>query len=115
MASPAAELIIDEPLVRSLLAEQQPSLADLPIRIIGNGWDNVVVQLGADLSVRLPRREAAAQLVLNEQRWLPGDRVPASASRPDANLRRATQCSVSMVVEHLRMAAWRGHLHHTAR
>jgi aminoglycoside phosphotransferase (APT) family kinase protein len=71
MATPAAELEIDEPLMRSLLAEQQPALADLPLRIVGNGWDNVVVQLGAELIMRLPRRQAAAQLVLNEQRWLP--------------------------------------------
>jgi aminoglycoside phosphotransferase (APT) family kinase protein len=71
MATPSAEVEIDEPLVRSLLVEQQPELADLPMRFVGEGWDNVVVQLGADLMVRLPRRAAAAQLVLNEQRWLP--------------------------------------------
>jgi aminoglycoside phosphotransferase (APT) family kinase protein len=70
VASPPAEVEIDEPLVRSLLSEQQPALADLPMRFVGNGWDNVVVQLGTDLMVRLPRRAAAAQLVVNEQRWL---------------------------------------------
>jgi aminoglycoside phosphotransferase (APT) family kinase protein len=70
MASPPAEVEVDESLVRNLLAEQQPALADLPMRFVGNGWDNVVVQLGADLMVRLPRRAAAAQLVVNEQRWL---------------------------------------------
>ena len=71
MATPSAEIDIDEPLVRSLLAEQQPALADRTLRFAANGWDNVVVQLGDDLMVRLPRRAAAAQLVLNEQRWLP--------------------------------------------
>ncbi len=71
MASPAAELGIDAGLVRRLLVEQQPGLADLSIRIIANGWDNVVVRLGSDLTVRLPRRQASAQLLLNEQRWLP--------------------------------------------
>jgi aminoglycoside phosphotransferase (APT) family kinase protein len=71
MATPVAELEIDEPLVRGLLQEQQPELADLPIRFVANGWDNVIVQLGDDLMVRLPRRTAAAQLVLNEQQWLP--------------------------------------------
>ncbi len=71
MATPSAEIDIDEPLVRSLLEEQQPKLAGLPMQVIANGWDNVVVRLGDSLMVRLPRRAAAAQLVLNEQRWLP--------------------------------------------
>ena len=71
MATPAAELEIDEALVRSLLVDQQPDLADLSMRMVANGWDNVVVQLGTDLMVRLPRRQASVQLVLNEQRWLP--------------------------------------------
>jgi aminoglycoside phosphotransferase (APT) family kinase protein len=71
MGSPAAELEIDETLVSSLLVEQQPALADLSMRFIGNGWDNVVVRVGTDLMVRLPGRQASAQLLLNEQRWLP--------------------------------------------
>lgn len=71
MATPSADLEIDESLVRSLLGKQQPALADLPVRFVANGWDNVIVQLGTDLMVRLPRRAAAAQLVQNEQRWLP--------------------------------------------
>jgi aminoglycoside phosphotransferase (APT) family kinase protein len=71
MATPAAEVDIDEALVRSLLLEQQPALATLPVRVVANGWDNVVVQLGDAFMVRLPRREAAANLILNEQRWLP--------------------------------------------
>ena len=71
MATPLAVIDIGEPRVRSLLAEQQPALADLPMEFVANGWDNVVVRLGSDFMVRLPRRAAAAQLVLNEQRWLP--------------------------------------------
>jgi aminoglycoside phosphotransferase (APT) family kinase protein len=71
MATPSAEIDIDEQLVRSLLMEQQPALADLPLQFVANGWDNVMVQVGDELSIRLPRRAAAAQLVRNEQRWLP--------------------------------------------
>jgi aminoglycoside phosphotransferase (APT) family kinase protein len=84
MATPAAELNIDETLVRSLLVEQQPDLADLPMRTVANGWDNVVMQLGNDLVVRLPRRQASAQLVLNEQRWLPelSPRLPLPVPAP---------------------------------
>lgn len=69
---PAAEVAVDEPLVRRLLAAQFPHGAGLPLRLAANGWDNVVFRLGPELAVRLPRRQAGAELVLNEQRWLPG-------------------------------------------
>lgn len=68
---PAAEVDVGPALVRSLLAEQHPDLAELPLRAVAHGWDNAIVRVGEDLAVRLPRREAAAQLVRNEQRWLP--------------------------------------------
>ncbi|WP_336711557.1 aminoglycoside phosphotransferase family protein [Arthrobacter sp. USHLN218] len=68
---PAADLEIDAPLVRRLLAEQAPDLAGLPLRLAANGWDNAVFRLGEDLAVRLPRREAAVPLLRHEQRWLP--------------------------------------------
>lgn len=71
MPTPAAEVAVDVPLVRSLLADQHPDLADRRLRVVANGWDNVVVRLGDDLAVRLPRRTAAARLVEHEQRWLP--------------------------------------------
>ncbi len=67
---PAAEIDIDEGLVRRLLADQHPDLADLPLALVANGWDNVIFRLGEALTVRLPRRELAADLVVNEQRWL---------------------------------------------
>ncbi len=87
---PAAEVAIDEPLVRRLLAAQFPQGAGLPLRLAANGWDNVVFRLGPELAVRLPRRQAGAELVLNEQRWLPGLAlalplpvpVPVLAGRP---------------------------------
>jgi aminoglycoside phosphotransferase (APT) family kinase protein len=68
---PSAEVDVDEPLVRRLLADQHPDLADLPLTVVANGWDNVIYRLGDDLAVRLPRRAVAAVLVENEQRWLP--------------------------------------------
>lgn len=68
---PAAEVAVDEPLVRRLLAVQYPEGTGLPLRLVANGWDNLVFRLGAELAVRLPRRQAAADLVLHEQRWLP--------------------------------------------
>ncbi len=71
MPTPAAEVDVDVPLVRALLADQHPDLADRRLRIVANGWDNVVARLGDDLAVRLPRRTAAARLIEHEQRWLP--------------------------------------------
>ena len=69
--TPKAELKIDESLVASLLREQHPDLAPLPIRLADSGWDNVMFRLGDQLSVRLPRRKIAAKLIEHEQIWLP--------------------------------------------
>jgi aminoglycoside phosphotransferase (APT) family kinase protein len=71
MATPAAEIHIDEALVRGLLLAQRAELADLPVRVVANGWDNTIVRVGDEWMVRLPRREMAAALIANEQRWLP--------------------------------------------
>jgi aminoglycoside phosphotransferase (APT) family kinase protein len=68
---PPAEHDIDEALVRGLLEAQQPDLAELPLAYVTDGWDNVTYRLGDELAVRLPRREVAAELLANEQRWLP--------------------------------------------
>jgi aminoglycoside phosphotransferase (APT) family kinase protein len=81
---PAAEVDIDEPLVRALLAEQQPDLGHLPLTALASGWDNVIFRLGDDLVVRLPRRAASAVLVAHEQRWLPelAPRLPLPVPAP---------------------------------
>lgn len=62
---------MDTPLVRLLLREQHPDLADLPVRLVGEGWDNVTHRVGSDLATRIPRRRPAVPLLLNERRWLP--------------------------------------------
>ena len=68
---PVAEVAVTVSLVRRLLRDQHPDLADLELEEVSEGWDNSMLRLGPDLAVRVPRREQAAQLVLNEQRWLP--------------------------------------------
>jgi aminoglycoside phosphotransferase (APT) family kinase protein len=68
---PAAEIEITEDLVRSLLLDQHPDLADEPLALVANGWDNVIYRLGDELVVRLPRRQLGADLVEHEHRWLP--------------------------------------------
>jgi aminoglycoside phosphotransferase (APT) family kinase protein len=65
-------LVIDEALVRSLLAEQRPDLADLRLRPVHGGWNNQMWRLGDDLAVRLPQTPRAARLLEQEHRWLPG-------------------------------------------
>lgn len=68
---PPAEVDVDEPLVRRLLSEQAPNLVALELHDPRNGWDNRTWRLGDALAVRLPRRAAAAQLLMHEQHWLP--------------------------------------------
>ena len=71
IGTPGADLKIDAALVYSLLKDQHPELMRLPIHPVDAGWDNAMFRLGDQLSVRLPRRQAAAPLIQNEQTWLP--------------------------------------------
>ncbi len=68
---PPAEVAVDARLVRRLLRDQHPDLADRRLRRIGTGWDNAVFRLGSDLTVRVPRRELGARLMATELRWVP--------------------------------------------
>jgi aminoglycoside phosphotransferase (APT) family kinase protein len=71
MDTPEADIEVDEPLVRRLLREQHPDLADQSLRFVASGWDNAIYRLGDDYAVRLPRRSLAAGLVSKEQEWMP--------------------------------------------
>ncbi|CAL9352561.1 phosphotransferase [Nocardiopsis dassonvillei] len=63
---------ITEDLVRDLLRERHPDLADLPLRLGARGWDNQVWRLGDDLAVRLPWATRSADALLRkEHTWLP--------------------------------------------
>jgi aminoglycoside phosphotransferase (APT) family kinase protein len=81
---PAEEVSVSVGLVRRLLDEQHPDLADLPVEVLANGWDNLVCRLGEEFLVRLPRRAMAAGLVAHEQRWLPelAGRLPLPVPAP---------------------------------
>ncbi|WP_198587056.1 aminoglycoside phosphotransferase family protein [Glycomyces xiaoerkulensis] len=74
----------DETLVRSLLSEQCPDLADRELRRVDGGWDNRMWRLGDDLAVRLPRTSRAPSLLENEHRWLPvlAPRLPLAVPVP---------------------------------
>jgi aminoglycoside phosphotransferase (APT) family kinase protein len=65
------ELRFGQDLVRALLREQHPDLADLELRDVAGGWDNQQWRLGTNLAVRLPRTERAPALLRTEQKWLP--------------------------------------------
>ena len=90
--TPVAEVHIDATLVRSLIRDQFPQHANLSLRPVGSGWDNVMMRLGSDMLVRLPRRSVAVPLIEHEQRWLPilAPRLPIAvpalihAGRPSA-------------------------------
>ena len=63
---------IDEALVRRLLAEQFPAWADRPLaRVEPAGTVNAVFRLGADLALRLPRRDGPTEPGGKELEWLP--------------------------------------------
>ncbi|MDP1793532.1 MAG: aminoglycoside phosphotransferase family protein [Acidimicrobiales bacterium] len=70
-AMPPAETDISVEIVRALLDEQHPDLAELELRFENNGWDSAIFRLGGDLAVRLPRRQVNADLLPDELYWLP--------------------------------------------
>jgi aminoglycoside phosphotransferase (APT) family kinase protein len=69
---PAAEVDINDALVRRLVASQFPEWATLWLAPLPSiGWDNVIYRLGSHLAVRLPRRQMGAVMVEKQHRWLP--------------------------------------------
>ncbi|MGO4597639.1 aminoglycoside phosphotransferase family protein [Terrabacter sp. 2RAF25] len=66
------ELVVDEHLVRRLVAGQLPHLAHLPVRrFASTGTVNAIIRLGDDLYARLPRVAAWADDLVKELEWLP--------------------------------------------
>ena len=81
---PAAEIDVTVDLVHALIVEQHPDLADLSVTPVASGWDNAIFRLGPTLAVRVPRRQAGADLVEHEHRWLPtmAERLPIPVAAP---------------------------------
>jgi aminoglycoside phosphotransferase (APT) family kinase protein len=83
-----ADVTITVDLVRGLLASQAPDLAQGRLRHFAHGWDNESFLLerdeAAQVLVRIPRREVAAQCLINEQRFLPeiAQRLPIPVPEP---------------------------------
>jgi aminoglycoside phosphotransferase (APT) family kinase protein len=66
-----AEVVVDEALVRALLAEQFPQLDAASARLLGEGWDNSVWVVEEAWAFRFPRREIAIPGVERELAVLP--------------------------------------------
>ncbi|CCB72584.1 aminoglycoside phosphotransferase family protein [Streptantibioticus cattleyicolor] len=72
-------------LIRDLLREQHPDLADRPLKLGALGWDNQVWRLGDDLAVRLPwATRSADELLRKEHTWVPllAPRLPLRITVP---------------------------------
>lgn len=78
------DVTFDQDLVRALLRDQHPDLADLELRDVDGGWGNQVWRLGDELAVRLPRTDRGPAMLHAEQTWLPvlADRLPLPTPVP---------------------------------
>lgn len=79
------EIEITAELVRDLLRDQHPDLADRPVRLGARGWDNQLWRLGDDLAVRLPwATQSADALLRKEYTWVPSlaPRLPLQVPVP---------------------------------
>jgi aminoglycoside phosphotransferase (APT) family kinase protein len=78
------EIEVSEDLVRALLWEQHPDLAELPIREVAGGWGNQMWRLGDELAVRMQRMDKSSDPQLKERRWLPllASRLPLPIPTP---------------------------------
>src|SRR5215469_11158653 len=82
-----SEIEMTADLVRDLLREQHPDLAELPIREVAGGWGNQMWRLGDELAVRMQRMDKLPDLQLKERRWLPtlASRLPLPIPVPVRN------------------------------
>lgn len=69
--APTADVTLTTDQVATLLADQTPALAGLPVTAFTHGWDTVLFRIGDGLLARFPRREAAEPLIRHEIDWLP--------------------------------------------
>ncbi|MEU5835100.1 aminoglycoside phosphotransferase family protein [Streptomyces diacarni] len=79
-----SEIVITAGLVRDLLREQHPDLAELALREVAGGWGNQMWRLGDELAVRVQRMDPTPDPQLKERRWLPvlAPRLPLPVPTP---------------------------------
>ncbi len=79
--------------VRSLLREQAPDLAELDLARAGeSGSSNIMFRLGGDWAVRLPRSREYEGDLLKEVRWVP--RLATALSTPIPHVRHVGRATV---------------------
>jgi len=64
---PLTDTEITAELVRNLLRDQYPDLADYPVQLGARGWDNQLWRLGDDRAVRLPWATESADVLLRKE------------------------------------------------
>src|SRR5699024_11854155 len=70
MRSPENDITAE--LIREILLDQHPDLAEYPLRLGARGWDNQLWRLGDHFAVRLPwATQFAGALLRKEHTWLP--------------------------------------------
>ncbi|MBG6238135.1 aminoglycoside phosphotransferase (APT) family kinase protein [Mycetocola sp. CAN_C7] len=95
------EIPVDAELVRTLILDQYPEAADLPIRQVrSTGTVNAVYRLGDRLAARIPRVPRWASDLERELAWLPtlGPRLPLTVPRPVFAGRPSATCPVPWAV-----------------
>jgi aminoglycoside phosphotransferase (APT) family kinase protein len=80
----SAEVTVDEPLARRLIASQFPDVALEPLVLIGEGWDNTAWLAGGEWVFRFPRRAVAIPGFEREMAALPAlaPRLPLPIPSP---------------------------------
>ena len=101
-----SEFRYDTDLVRALLRDQHPDLADLELRDVDGGWDNQMWRLGDELAVRLPRTERAPALLHIEQTWLPVVAGPPAVADAHPGARGPTLESVRTHLDDRTLGRW---------
>lgn len=71
MAQRETETEITAELIRHLLQDQHPDLAELPLTEVAGGWGNQMWRLGDELALRIQRMDTDFDHQLKERRWLP--------------------------------------------
>jgi aminoglycoside phosphotransferase (APT) family kinase protein len=79
-----AEIEVDEPLARALIAARFPALDVGSLRRVGEGWDNVVWATADGVAFRFPRRRIAIAGVEREIALLPALAPRLPLAIPDA-------------------------------
>ena len=86
---------VTEALIRDLLRDQHPDLAELPVREVEGGWGNQMWRLGDELAVRIQRMATDPGEQLKERRWLPllAPRLPLPIPVPVRHGAPSKRCS----------------------